>query len=134
MRVIGLISGTSVDGIDGALVEISGSPGDWHLELLAGTTLPYPVDLRSQILDVCAGKSLSMPELAELDDAIATVFADAALSLQQSSEPAELIGSHGQTVFHRPPQNHQLGYSLQLGRGELIAQLTGLTTVSNFRV
>jgi anhydro-N-acetylmuramic acid kinase len=75
-----------------------------------------------------------MPELAELDDAIATVFADAALSLQQSSEPAELIGSHGQTVFHRPPQNHQLGYSLQLGRGELIAQLTGLTTVSNFRV
>ncbi|SKB13514.1 Anhydro-N-acetylmuramic acid kinase [Planktothrix sp. PCC 11201] len=134
MRVIGLISGTSVDGIDGALVEISGFPGDWQLEFLAGTTFPYPVELRSQILDLCGGKPLSMPELAELDDAIATVFAHAALTLQQSCEPAELIGSHGQTVFHRPPQGNQLGYSLQLGRGELIAQLTGLTTVSNFRV
>ncbi len=134
MRVIGLISGTSVDGIDGALVEISGSPKDGQLELLAGKTFPYPAELRSQILDVCGGKPLSMPELAALDDAIATVFADAALSLQQSSESAELIGSHGQTVFHRPPQGDQLGYSLQLGRGEVIAQLTGLTTVSNFRV
>ena len=134
MRVIGLISGTSVDGIDAALVEISGSQKDLKLEFLTGKTIPYPSELRSQILDLCSGKSLSMPELAELDDAIANVFANAALTLQQSSAPAELIGSHGQTVFHRPPQGNQLGYSLQLGRGEVIAQLTGLTTVSNFRV
>lgn len=134
MRVIGLISGTSVDGIDAALIEISGSPGDRSLEFLTGATIPYPAELRSQILDLCGGKPLSLAELAELDDAIAQVFAHAALTLQQSSEPAELIGSHGQTVFHRPPQGNQLGYSLQLGRGEVIAQLTGLTTVTNFRV
>jgi anhydro-N-acetylmuramic acid kinase len=133
MRVIGLISGTSVDGIDAALVEITGSQGDLKVEFLTGATYPYPSELRSQILQVCSGTPLSMPELAALDDAIAQAFAEAALRLQQSSEPAELIGSHGQTVFHRPPLGNQLGYSLQLGRGEVIARLTGLVTVSNFR-
>ncbi len=133
MLVIGLISGTSVDGIDAALVEITGSQGDLKVEFLTGATYPYSSKLRSQILQVCSGMPLSMPEFAALDDAIALAFAEAALRLQQSSEPAELIGSHGQTVFHRPPLGDQLGYSLQLGRGEVIAHLTGLVTVSNFR-
>ncbi|MBE9144216.1 anhydro-N-acetylmuramic acid kinase [Planktothrix mougeotii LEGE 06226] len=134
MRVMGLISGTSVDGIDVALVEITGCQRDLTVEFLAGATYPYPSELRSQILQVCSGTPLSLAELAQLDDAIARTFAQAAITLQQSSQPAELIGSHGQTVFHRPPQGTQLGYSLQLGRGELIADLTGITTVSNFRV
>jgi anhydro-N-acetylmuramic acid kinase len=134
MRVIGLISGTSVDGIDATLVEITGCQGDLKVQFLAGATYPYSEALRSQILQVCGGMPLSMAEWSDLDDAIAKAFAQAAISLQQSSEPAELIGSHGQTVFHRPPQEDQLGYSVQLGRGELIARLTGITTVSNFRV
>lgn len=134
MRVMGLISGTSVDGIDVALVEITGCQRDLTVDFVTGATYPYPSELRSQILQVCSGTPLSLAELAQLDDAIARTFAQAAMTLQQSSEPTELIGSHGQTVFHRPPQGTQLGYSLQLGRGELIAQLTGITTVSNFRV
>jgi len=163
--VIGLISGTSVDGIDAALVEIAGTDVDLKVELLAGATYPYPDVLREQILEVCAGASLSMAELAELDDAIALQFAQAAQAIQTDKTPVDLIGSHGQTVYHRPQElkverlkvessnrssnlqsaNLQpstpspphpltsLGYSLQLGRGEVIAQVTGIKTISNFR-
>ena len=198
-QVIGLISGTSVDGIDAALVEICGTDVDLKVKLLSGATYPYPAALREQILEVCGGAPLSMAELAQLDDAIALEFAQAAQKIQTGDTPAELIGSHGQTVYHRPrelkverlnvessnlqpsnlqppnlqpsnlqppnlqpsnlqpsnlqpsnlqpsnlqpsnlqPSNLQpstlLGYSLQLGRGEVIAQLTGINTVSNFRV
>ncbi|MDZ8261132.1 anhydro-N-acetylmuramic acid kinase [Nostoc sp. ChiQUE01b] len=157
-RVIGLISGTSVDGIDAALVEISGTELDLKVELLAGATYPYPAELRERILAVGAGIAISMAELAEIDDAIAQVFAQAAQNIQIGHQPATLIGSHGQTVYHRPPadrgmENREsgigkktnpysllptpyspLGYSLQLGRGALIAHLTKIATVSNFRV
>ncbi|ARV60324.1 anhydro-N-acetylmuramic acid kinase [Nostocales cyanobacterium HT-58-2] len=144
-RVVGLISGTSVDGIDAALVDISGTNLDIKIELVTGATYPYPADLRERILAVCAGEAISMAELAELDDAIALAFAQAAQNIQIGHEKATLIGSHGQTVFHRPPQEKAqqrrcgesstaLGYTLQIGRGEVIANLTGITTVSNFRV
>jgi anhydro-N-acetylmuramic acid kinase len=148
-RVIGLISGTSVDGIDAALVDVVGSQTDLKIELVAGRTFAYPPNLRSQILSVCGGSALSMAELAELDDAIAKEFAMAALTIQAKYDIAELIGSHGQTVYHRPARKgdgeigrfsadspilgSEMGYSLQLGRGALIAALTGITTVSNFR-
>ncbi len=132
-KVIGLISGTSVDGIDAALVDIAGGQTDLKIELLAAATYPYPEKLRSQILDVCGGASLSMAELAELDDAIAQQFAMAVLTIKDNyGMRAQLIGSHGQTVYHRPA-SQQLGYSVQLGRGPEIARLTGIPTISNFR-
>ncbi|HEY9778544.1 MAG TPA: anhydro-N-acetylmuramic acid kinase [Leptolyngbyaceae cyanobacterium] len=155
--VIGLISGTSVDGIDAALVNITGRDEDLNVELLAGATYPYAAELRSQILAVCGGAAITVAQLAELDDAIASSFAQAAQNIQNAHPRAQLIGSHGQTVYHRPPfvraggvgevggdranspskiQNpkSKIGYSLQLGRGVVIAQLTGIPTVSNFRV
>lgn len=139
-RVIGLMSGTSVDGIDAALVEISGSDLDLKIKLLAGATYGYPTELREKILAVCAGSPLSMAEFAALDDAIAFQFAQAALAIGTGLPPAQLIGSHGQTVYHRPlgvkggQPVTTLGYSLQLGRGEVIAEITGIKTISNFRV
>jgi anhydro-N-acetylmuramic acid kinase len=133
MRVIGLMSGTSVDGIDAALVEITGATIDLRVELLAGATYPYPDELRSQILAVCGGAKLSMLELAELDDAIAGCFATAAMAIQADLPVATLIGSHGQTVFHRPTTAGIMGYSLQIGRGELIAAIAQITTIDNFR-
>lgn len=126
--VIGLMSGTSVDGIDAALVNISGTDLDIQVELIAGATIPYPMLVREKILAVCAGQAISMMEFAELDDAIAIAFSQAAQTIQQGHPQASLIGSHGQTVFHRPAQwalksliqvennlKSQMGYSLQLG-------------------
>ncbi|MFS8120249.1 MAG: anhydro-N-acetylmuramic acid kinase [Microcoleus sp.] len=128
------------------MVDVVGSQTDLKVKLVAGQTFPYPANLRSQILSVCSGEALSLTELAELDDAIAQEFATAALTIQTEYDQAELIGSHGQTVYHRPSgktsmssysaaprPGSEMGYSLQLGRGALIAQLTGITTVSNFR-
>lgn len=135
-RVIGLISGTSVDGIDAVLTNITATDTELTVELLAGETILYPEELRSQILAVAGGCAVSMAELAELDEAIAVEFAKAALTINVSYDKAELIGSHGQTVYHRPPEKAnklRLGYSIQLGRGATIAQMTGIPTVSNFR-
>jgi anhydro-N-acetylmuramic acid kinase len=138
MLVIGLMSGTSVDGIDTALVDIQGTTTDLQVKLIAGDTYPYPPKLRQQILDVCAGTKLSMAELADLDDAIAHCFATAAQNIQKSpvnptGQTAQLIGSHGQTVFHRPTTASHMGYSQQIGRGAVIASQTGLTAIDNFR-
>ena len=132
MLVIGLISGTSVDGIDAALVDISGGESDLKVQLLAGETYSYPEALREEILAVIAGKALTMAEFAALDEAIALAFAYAAQQIQKNQPKAELIGSHGQTVYHLPPSQN-LGYSLQLGRGALMADRTGITTINNFR-
>ena len=134
MIVIGLMSGTSVDGIDAALVEIKGKELDLEVNLLSGQTFPIPQILRQKILSVCEGASLPMGELAELDDAIAAQFALAAANVTPTGVSVALIGSHGQTVFHRPATPDKLGYSLQLARGELIAQLTNMITISNFRL
>jgi|694.fasta_scaffold51328_3 anhydro-N-acetylmuramic acid kinase len=136
---IGLMSGTSVDGIDAALVEISGrhSHLENHLEtnLIAGHTYPYPADLRMEILAVCAGEARSLQQICELDDRIAACFAKAAIAISDKSDrKPDLIGSHGQTVFHRPPVGNQMGYTVQLGRGAVIAALTGIMTISDFRV
>jgi anhydro-N-acetylmuramic acid kinase len=138
--VIGLMSGTSIDGIDAALTQISGTTTDLQVQLIAGSTYPYPPALRKQILAVASGSALSIAALAELDDAIAQQFAQAAIAIQTGQPAADLIGSHGQTVYHRPARPKEgdtsalpLGYSLQLGRGETIAYYTGITTISNFR-
>ena len=132
MQVIGLMSGTSLDGIDAALTRIEGDADNLQLELLGFHTYPYPPQLRQTLLDICAGKAIAVEQLANLDDQVAQVFANAALKIQEQFGKAELIGSHGQTIFHRPPKNN-LGFSWQIGRGEAIARLTGLTTVSDFR-
>lgn len=139
LRVIGLISGTSVDGIDSVIASIQGSGYDLQVQVLGGQTWPYPAAMRQQALAVGAGEPISMAALAELDEAIARQFAQAAQALIAQHGPVDLIGSHGQTVFHRPRDraarspHPALAYSVQLGRGDLIAALTQVPTVSNFR-
>lgn len=139
MRIIGLMSGTSVDGIDAALTEISGEGYAVSANLIKGVTHPYSSEVRSQILSICAGEPITLAELAELDDAIAHHFVQAIQALDIDLTTVDLIGSHGQTLYHRPPQFNALeqanfGHSMQFGRGELIAQATGCTTISNFRI
>jgi anhydro-N-acetylmuramic acid kinase len=137
MRVMGLISGTSADGIDGVVVDIEGQGYSLTVKVHGGDTLHYSPDLQAAIWRACAGEALSLEALAELDDAIATAFATAAETLIATYGPVDLVASHGQTVFHRPPQRQgvaqTLGFSLQLGRGEAIADRLQLPTASNFR-
>lgn len=104
MIIIGLMSGTSVDGIDAAIVNIEGQGLDLKVDLLVGQTFPYSPSLREEILQVCAGKPLSMEELSKLDNAIASEFAQAVTSIIPDDLKVDLIGSHGQTVYHQPPQ------------------------------
>lgn len=129
MKVIGLMSGTSVDGIDAALVDVTGTGYALHVELLATYSADYSRELRNHILAVCAGEPMTMANIACMDDEIAIAFANAANHLGK----ADLIASHGQTIYHRPPTANHLGYSWQLGRGELIANLTQTPTISDFR-
>jgi anhydro-N-acetylmuramic acid kinase len=139
--VIGLMSGTSVDGIDAALVEICDRRGMITTNLIAGHTYEYDADLRKEILAVCAGEPRSLQQICELDDRVAESFAQAAIAIMEKGDRIpNLIASHGQTVFHRPPEfreeedgKTELGYSVQLGRGAVIAELTGLKTISDFR-
>ncbi len=127
------MSGTSVDGIDAALVEITGEAYDLQVRLLAARTYPYSSSLRHAILQVAGGGSVTLASLDDLDDLISGEFARAALEIQAGQPAANLIGSHGQTLLHRPPSPGRLGFSYQAGRGAQIAALTGIDTVSNFR-
>ncbi len=134
------MSGTSVDGIDAVVVDLAGQDRDLKIAVQASATYPYPAQLREKILGVCAQQAMTLPELADLDDHIAFEFAQAGRKIQArlcDGIAVDLIGSHGQTVFHRPPSwsmgDLRLGYSWQLGRGDRIAQLTGISTVASFR-
>lgn len=133
MKVIGLISGTSVDGIDAAVVDIREIETKITIEFLRGKTFAYDSALRSEIMAVADGKPISCEQMADLDDRIAEAFGFVAQKMKEENETIDLIASHGQTVFHRFANKESMGYSIQLGRGALIAHLTGITTVSNFR-
>ncbi len=128
---IGLMSGTSADGIDATLVDFGGPTP----RLLASHYTPYDLKLRKQILDLCHPGENEIHRLGELDVALADVFANAVQALlQQAKTPASkiaAIGSHGQTIRHAPTSTHR--FTLQIGDPNTIAAKTGITTVADFR-
>lgn len=129
---LGLISGTSADSIDVALVGFTrGMP-----QLLAAHNHPWPTALRAQILALAQGESaLDLDTFGRLDVQIGECFADAALHLLRDSDtPADAvraIGSHGQTLRHRPGGDHP--FTLQLGDPTVIAERCGIDVVADFR-
>lgn len=132
--IVGLSSGTSSDGVDAALLRVSGSGGTLDVDLLAFTCVPYEPAVRARIAGAAAA---GVPELARLHFELGEVFARAAALLVTRSGHAlgdvDLIGSHGQTVFHEPPSEGRTGVTLQIGEADVIAARTGVTTVSDFR-
>src|SRR5690606_6544723 len=128
---IGLISGTSVDGVDAVLCEID----DAHLRVLAAETLPYPPELRKRVVDLIDRPEISLAELGSLDVALGEHFAACALGIASRAgiAPSRIaaIGHHGQTVFHKPSPPEP--FSLQLGDPNVVAARTGITTVADFR-
>lgn len=136
MRVIGLMSGTSLDGVDAALVEFEGeSELDVRWALRAFVTVPFEREQRAQIHDaLVAGSAAS---LCWLHAQLGEWFAAAALAVCEEAgvrpEEVDLIGSHGQTVWHQPPADGRRGATLQLGDPATIAERTGIAVVSDFR-
>jgi anhydro-N-acetylmuramic acid kinase len=129
---LGLISGTSADGIDVAAVELHGA----QVALVAGRTYPWEEALRAQILRVSQHEPLvSLDEFGELDTAVADAFADAALKLIDEfaldRSVVRAIGSHGQTLRHRPRGPRP--FTLQIGDPSRIAERSGCTVVADFR-
>ena len=135
---IGLISGTSADGIDAALVRFDATG---NCELLLGRTFGWDPLLRGRLVELGQGGAMhSIEELGTLDVRIAEAFADAARRLLDAagvaSRQVRAIGSHGQTVRHRPSGarfDGQHPFTMQLGDGNLIAERSGVTTVADFR-
>lgn len=126
------MSGTSVDGIDAALVDLSGT----HPQLKRAHTYPWSADLQPRILAVLTNPdTVSLQELGGLDALLGEAFANAALELiaEAGIETSQItaIGSHGQTLFHAPGDTP--AFSLQAGDANRIAELTGITTVADFR-
>jgi anhydro-N-acetylmuramic acid kinase len=127
MRVAGLISGTSVDGIDVAVVDI-----DEGIQVVATKTVPYPAEVRDAILTIS-----DIPTVSRLNFLLGELFAEALQRTGVPLETIELIGSHGQTVFHEGQPVDFLGRkiasTMQIGEAAVIAERTGIETIADFR-
>jgi anhydro-N-acetylmuramic acid kinase len=132
--VVGLMSGTSADGVDAALCEVSGAGEATRVKLLAFRNRPFPRALRERIFALAEADT---SELSELDVLIGECFAEATRDVCSQAGVAlssvHLIASHGQTAAHRPRSQGHLGATLQIGEAAVIAERTGLPVISDFR-
>lgn len=141
MLVLGLMSGTSADGIDVALAQISGAPPRLNAKLFNHTAISFPPAVRKEILRVAEQQAISAGQLSQLNFRLGEIFAEAALSacrkFRVSLNRIALLGSHGQTIFHQGQPARYLGRptasTLQIGEPAVIAARTGITTVADFR-
>lgn len=136
MNVLGIMSGTSLDGIDLALVDVQGSHvADFSWRVLRSRSFPYDEVRRTRILE--AIENGTADRICRLHAALGEWFAEAALTfleeLGSEGEHVRLIGCHGQTVWHVPPGTEGRGSTLQLGDPATLAERTGIDVVSDFR-
>ncbi len=132
MRVLGLMSGTSADGVDAVLASFSGKPSRPNWRILERSALPYPRQLREALVAAGQGQTLSASDVLELAEALTEVHVLTA----QSCDPkrlAQLVGCHGQTLWHRPPTAERQGGSWQLLRAPAMAQRLQTPVVFDFR-
>lgn len=134
MRVLGLISGTSFDAIEVAAADFELEGDILHCNLLGAQSRPYPSSLRDRIAAALPPAATTVAEICELDTLIGQAFAEAAASADRNlcDHRAQLVCSHGQTVFHWVSDGRALG-TLQLGQAAWIAERTGLPVVSDVR-
>jgi anhydro-N-acetylmuramic acid kinase len=142
MRVIGLMSGTSADGIDVAVARISGAQPGLKARIEHSTSFPFPRDVRARILRVANGSASSSAEISELNFLLGNLFGQAVIDgcrrFRVPLSSVELIGSHGQTIFHQGRTARVKGRfhpasTLQIGEPAVIAARTGITTIGDFR-
>lgn len=132
---IGLMSGTSADGIDVAAVRIENKNNKICCELLAFENYAYPTEVRERIFGLFNTKSTTVDELSRMNFLLGKLYGEAALKLieKHSIEKSFIaaIGSHGQTVYHEP--TGETSNTLQIGEGSVISRITGVPCVSDFR-
>jgi len=132
MRVLGLMSGTSADGIDAVLVEFKGDPSKPKWKILNTGSYQYPLSTREKIIKVGQGLQINSKDWFELAEEITELNAVAARICDPDST-AELVGCHGQTVFHRSAKNSERGGSLQILLGPLLANILEKIVIYDFR-
>ena len=141
-RVVGMMSGTSVDGVDAALIELSREGGAPRVKLLAFENIPYPQGVRERVFELFRPETSTVDRIGYMNFLLGELYARAALSVIAkaglTSADVDLIGSHGQTIWHEPEARETDGmpirYTVQIGEGAVIAARTGIPTVSDFRV
>ena len=139
-KIIGLMSGTSVDGVDASLVEIRGKGFETEVNLIAFDTLPFPTDIRQRILELFNPEDSSVDKICQMNFLIGKIFAETAIQVIKSAnlEPSDvdLIGSHGQTLYHLPPKKgaKYVPSTLQIGEPAVIAYHTKTPVMADFRV
>jgi anhydro-N-acetylmuramic acid kinase len=143
--VAGLISGTSMDGIDAALVRIGGqeprSSDRIRIRLLAFLTVPYPAAVREKLLRIAGGESTTAAGISELNFLLGELFAEAALGVCRkggvASRRLAVIGSHGQTIYHQGRaklvNGRRVSSTLQIAEPSVIAERTHAPVVADFR-
>jgi anhydro-N-acetylmuramic acid kinase len=131
MRICGLMSGTSADGVDAAIIDIKKD----KVRLLAFDSFAYPAATRKNILDIGEQKLCRAGDVSTLNFEIGRVFAEAVIKLCRKNKiklgTIDLIGSHGQTIYHNP--TGKIPSTLQIGEPSIIAHRTDITTVADFR-
>ncbi|MFC4477368.1 anhydro-N-acetylmuramic acid kinase [Flavobacterium chungangensis] len=140
-KILGLMSGTSLDGLDIALCAVSGSGENTNVKILEFETISYSEDIKNEIRKVFAKKTIDFQHLALLNEWIGILHSgminDCLSKWNISSSEVDLIASHGQTVLHAPKFLHQQekfpNATLQIGDGDHIAVKTGIITLSDFR-
>jgi anhydro-N-acetylmuramic acid kinase len=131
--VVGLMSGTSTDGIDAVVVELTARDGGYTIRGVESRTQPFPAELRRRLLAAAEGERLTPEELARLHTDLGLTLA---LAAERScrGRRIDLIGSHGHTIFHGPRRSGgRTAATLQIGEPAVIAARTGITTVGDFR-
>jgi len=132
MRVLGLMSGTSADGIDAVLVEFKGHPSKPNWKILNTASYEYPSSTRDKIIKVGQGLKINSKDWLELAEEITELNAFAA-RICDPDLTAEVVGCHGQTLFHRSVKNSKRGGSLQILLGPLLSNLLDKIVIYDFR-
>lgn len=139
--VVGLMSGTSLDGVDAALVKINDINDNLQIDLVKYLSVPYSRELKEKLREICTPEIAKVTDISGMNMYLAEIFSEATLSIIQQANlmPQDilLVSSHGQTIFHQPAsiniEGRDVTSTLQIGDIAVIAERTGITTVGDFR-
>ena len=128
---IGIMSGTSIDGVDSVLVNFNGG----KVQVISSYSQDFPLDLREDIFNLLVDYSISLDKLGEIDHRLGVIYSECVLELMKKSRVTAnnitAIGCHGQTIMHSPKSKYP--FSMQIGDGNIIAARTGISTVNDLR-